>query len=150
VFIMRVTRVRFVLGVATAVLCTPIFVAVAAASDVGNGSASCGRGEMCYSKDYPSSLYQRDYYYSGNDTAAPSTFQYVSSPYWTNVPVLNHASSVNNRHTSCKFLIVDWNDAGTQMVNSQEVSVHPDSTSWVPLKSVLNDRNDAHLRCGHY
>ncbi|HJQ42592.1 MAG TPA: hypothetical protein VJ831_05880, partial [Jatrophihabitantaceae bacterium] len=68
---MRMIRAKVVVAMATAVLIAPPLMAVATASDVGNGSSSCGTGELCYSKDYPATSYQRDYYYSGNDSESP-------------------------------------------------------------------------------
>lgn len=146
---MRIPRAVLALGASIVTLCTPAFVVAARAADVGDGQLLCNKYEICYSRDYPASSYQRDYYWSGNDTDKPGSWFWVNNLYGYGY-VLNSASSINNRDTACDVWVVDWNQYGTVRINDEQFGHYPDMMWWQPFKSVLNDRNDAHLRCNRY
>ena len=150
---MRSTRLRALavtVGAALVALCAQIIVAGQASADNGDNSGPCTNGEFCYSKDNPATNYQRDYWWSGNDSASPAYWYHVTQGMWTAVKVLNNASSANNRDNVCDVWVVDWNSTGTARVREQRFPRHPSTNQWVGFISGLGDHNDAHLRCNQY
>lgn len=125
-----------ILCVSTAALLGPISIA---AADSGDGRRSCNLGEICFSKDYPASSWQKHFWYAGDHQGY----------YWFNVStgasgtaVRNSASAIKNRDTVCRVKVV--NDRN---VLPDGVEIYsPNDTTWRYLSSV-NDANDRHERC---
>ncbi len=118
-----------------------VVAAGASAADVGDGKLACNKYEICFSKDYPASKYQKHFYYSANHEGYVWTD--TSNGHATNIGVRNSASSVANRDGSCDVKVV--NDRGILPDSTITIGNSPGSVSWRYIGSI-NDANDRHER----
>jgi len=132
---------RFVAAGSLAAASLGLVAAGATAADVGDGKLACNRYEICFSKDYPASKYQKHFYYGANHEGYVWTD--TSNGYATNMAVRNSASAVANRDGSCDVKVV--NDRGILPDSTITIGNVPDKVSWRYLDSI-NDANDRHER----
>ena len=112
-----------------------------AAADDGDRSPACNRGEICFSRDFPASRYQKHFWYVGNH--AGYTWYDVQARQVTNRAIRNDASALSNRDTLCDVKVV--NDRGVLPDTTQIVPNRPGENYFVFLDRV-NDANDRHER----
>lgn len=137
---MRNAMKRLLPAVATAAMGLAVSVSPAFAGDYGDGKLSCNSGEICLSKHYGDYTWQKHFWYGASH----------SGYYWTNVntgsggtAVVNSASAIKNRDTSCAVKVVD--DRG--WLPDNYATFASGDTVWRYVGSELNDRNDRHERC---
>jgi hypothetical protein len=138
----KTTRVAATALATTAAAVATLFAGAGTASaDNGDGNPACNRGEICYSRDFPASRYQKHYWYVANHGG--DTWVNVDTRQTTSREVRNDASALSNRDTLCDVKVI--NDRGVLPDDYVIVPNRPGENYFVYLGRI-NDANDRHER----
>lgn len=133
-------RTLGVAGLSIALLSGLVAVPMNASADSGDGKLACNAGEICLSRDWPATRYQKHFWNGGSHDGYSWVNTQTGGATYTKVQ--NSASSVKNRDSRCYMKIV--NDRGPLPDNYKVIA---NDSTWRYVGDQMNDANDRHERC---